>query len=81
MRQLTQSNKIEQTKAQHDLDKQPAKILASSSGNVTEYEFLTAKDVLPEKDLQEKAPTIKGFEYSQLGKELTPQIKIAKKQY
>ena len=44
-------NKIEQIKAQYDLDKQTAKISALSSGNVSKYEFLTDKDVLPEKDL------------------------------
>ena len=46
--------KIEQNKAQYDLDRQTAKISALSSGNVSKYEFLTSKDVLPEKDLLEK---------------------------
>ena len=45
------NNKIEQNKAQYNLDKQTAKISALSSGNVGNYEFLTSKDVLPEKDL------------------------------
>ena len=35
------NNKIEQTKAQYNLDRQTAKILALSSGNVGKYEFLT----------------------------------------
>ena len=56
------NNKIKQNKAQYDLDKQTTKISAVSSGNVTEYEFLTGKDVLPEKTLLEKAATIKRFE-------------------
>ena len=34
-------------------------ISALSSGNVGKYEFLIAKDVLPEKDLLQKAATIK----------------------
>ena len=34
---------------------------------------LTGKDVLPEKDLLEKATTMKRFEYSLLGKELKAQ--------
>ena len=38
-------NKIEQNKVQCDLDRQTAKISASSSGNVSKYEFLTGKDV------------------------------------
>ena len=50
-------NKIEQNKAQYILDRQTAKISALSSGNVSKYEFLTDKDVLPEKDLLEKAAT------------------------
>ena len=56
------NNKIKQNKTQYDLDKQTTKISAVSSGNVTEYEFLTGKDVLPEKTLLEKAATIKRFE-------------------
>ena len=34
---------------------------ALSSGNVSKYEFLTGKEVLPEKDLLEKAATKKRF--------------------
>ena len=45
------NNKIEQNKAQHDLDRQTSKISALSSRNVSKYEFLTGKDVLPEKKL------------------------------
>ena len=33
------SNKIEQNKAQYKLDRQTAKILGLSSGNVSKYEF------------------------------------------
>ena len=39
--------KIKHNKAQYDLDRQTAKISALSSGNVSKYEFLTSKDVLP----------------------------------
>ena len=42
---------------------------------------MTGKDVLPEKELLEKAPTLKRFEYSPLGKELKVQTDIAKTQY
>ena len=59
----TINNKIEQNKPQYYLDRQTAKISALSSGNVSKQEFLTGKDVLPEKDLLEKATTMKGFEY------------------
>ena len=77
----TVDNKIEQNKAQYDLDGQNAKVSASSSANVTKYEFLTGKDVLPEKDLLEIAATIKRFEYSTLRSELRKQSSIAEKQY
>ena len=53
------NNKIKQNKAKYDLDKQTANILALSSGNVSKYEFLTGKHVLPEKDFLEKAATMK----------------------
>ena len=50
----TIDKKIEQNKAQYNLDKQTAKIFALSSGNVSKFEFLTGKGVLPEKDFLEK---------------------------
>ena len=43
------NNKIEQNKAQYDLDRKAAKISALSSRNVGKYEFLTSTDVLLEK--------------------------------
>ena len=58
------NNKIEQKKkknAQYELDTQTANILALLSENVSKYEFLTGKDVLPEKDLQEKAAVLNRF--------------------
>ena len=57
------NNKIVQNKGQPELDRQTAKISVLSSGNVSNYEFLTGKDVLPEKDLLEKAAIMKRFEY------------------
>ena len=72
-------NKIEQNKARYNLDRQTAKISAISSGNI-KYEFLTGKDVLPGKDLLEKAAALKRFGYSPLGKELKKQASVAEKQ-
>ena len=66
----TIDNKIEQNKAQHNRDRQTAKISVLLWGNVSKYEFLTGKDVLSKKHLLEKAATMKKFEYSPLGKEL-----------
>ena len=78
----TIENKIEQNKAQYNLDRQTAKVSALSPGNVSKYEFQIGKDVLPEKDLLQKAATMKRLEYSPLGKDLKNQtiksIKIRK---
>ena len=63
-------DKIEQNKAQYNLGKQNAKIFALLSGNVSNYDFLTAQDILLEKGLLEKAVIKKRFEYSPFGKEL-----------
>ena len=51
-----------------------------SLGNVSKYEFLTSKDVLPGKELLEKAATMKRFEYSPLDNELKAQTGVAKDQ-
>ena len=52
-------NKIEQNKAQYNLDRKTAKISTLVSGNISKYTFLTGKDVLPVKYLLEKAAAIK----------------------
>ena len=75
------NNKIKQNKAQYNLDGQTVKIAASSSGNVSKYEFLTGKDVLQEKDLLEKVTALKRFEYLPLGKGLKKKTSVAEKQY
>ena len=77
----TIDKKIKQKKAQYGLDKQsPKQSSTLSLINVSGYEFLTGKDFVPEKDLLEKAATMKRFEYSSLGKKLKAQNDIAKKQ-
>ena len=75
------NNKIEQKKAQYNLDRHTAKLSALSSGNISKYEFLTGKYVLPEKDMLEKAATMKRFECPLLGKKLKAQTDVVKKQY
>ena len=77
----TINNKIEQSKAQYNLDRQTAKTSALPSGNVDKYEFLTGKDLLPEKNLLEKVATIKILEFLQLGSESKKQTSIAEKHY
>ena len=75
------NKKMEQNKAQYDLDRQTTKISALSSENVSKYELLTGKDVLLEKELLGKATAIKRFEYAPLGKELKKQTSVTEKQY
>ena len=77
----TVKNKIKQNKAQYNSIRQIAKISALLWGNVSKYEFLTGKDVLPNKDLLEKAATKKRFEYSGLGKTLKRQNRVVEKKY
>ena len=74
-------DKIEQKKAQYDLDRQTTKNSALSSGNFSKYEFLSGKDVLTKKDLLKEASSLKKLEYSPLGKELTAQTNVVEKQY
>ena len=73
-------NKIEWNKAQHNLEKQTAKISALSSGNIMKYELLTNKDVLPKINSLEKTPKLNIFEYLPLGKAFQRQINAVKKQ-
>ena len=75
------NNKIDQNKPQYDLDKQGAKILALSPRKVSKHKVLTVKDVLSEKNFQEKSAKFKRFEYCPLGRELKAQTGVAKKQY
>ena len=44
------SNKIDQNKAQYNLNRQTAKISALPSGNVNRHEFLTGKYILRQKN-------------------------------
>ena len=73
----TINNKIEQNKAHYNSDRQTAKISALSPGNVSKYESLTGKDLVPIQNLLEKAAIMKRFEYFLLGKELKRKTSIA----
>ena len=75
------NNKMEQNKAQDNLNGETAKISALSSGNASKYEFLFGKDVLPKKDLFEKAANMKKIKYSHWVKESKAETDLAKKQY
>ena len=74
----TIDNKIEQNKAQYDLERQTSKILLYHQENLVNI-FSTGKNVLLEKDLLEKAATLNRFDYSSFGKWLKAQTDIEKK--
>ena len=74
----TIENKIKQNKAQYDLDRPTPKTSTLSSRYVNKCKFLNNQDVLPEKDLLEKAAIIKRFEYFLLENKLEAQTSIAK---
>ena len=57
-------DKIRANKAQHELDREAAKISALSSGELEKYEYLTGEDLGYKPDVIQKA----NFEYSPLGK-------------
>ena len=63
-----------------NLYRQTGKISALLSGNFSKYEFLTGKNILPKKDLLEKADTIKIFEYFPLGKAFKKHTNVINKQ-
>ena len=75
------NNKIEQNKAWYNLNRQTAKISALSSGNVSKYEFLTDKDVLPGKGLARKSFNNENIWIFSVSKDLKTQTGTAKKQY
>ena len=70
------NNEIKKTIAQYNLDRQIAKISSLPSGNVSKYEFLTGKDVLPKKRVFRKSYCI----YSPLASELKKE-RFVEKQY
>ena len=67
------------SKTKLNLIRQTVKISILSSENVSKYEFLTGKDVLPEKELLEKAAAIKRFEYSPLCRAFVNRLKLLEK--
>ena len=75
------NNKIDQNKAQYNLDRQTAKSSALSLENVIKYQFFIGKDVSSKKNLSGKPTAIKRFEYSPLSKEFKKWTNFAEKQY
>ena len=73
--------KLSKTKLNTNWTDQLLRCLVYYSRIVGKYELLTGKDVLPEKDLLEKAGTIKRFNYLPLDSEIKTQTGISKKLY
>ena len=75
---MTINDQIRDEKLQYDINKEPAKISALSSGKIHKYEYLTGKDILPSNQQQiiEQAK----FTYSPLGKAFEKQIKTIEDQ-
>ena len=73
-------DQIKDEKLQYDINREAAKISASSSGKIDKYEYLTGEELLPfnQKQIIEQAK----FTYSLLGKYLKnkqKQLKIKEK--
>ena len=75
---MTINDQISDEKLQHDINRQAAKISASSSGKIGKYEYLTGEEILPSNQQQiiEQAK----FTYSPLGKAFEKQIKTIEDQ-
>ena len=71
-------DQIRDEKLQYNINKEAAKISASSSGKIHKYEYLTGEDILPSNQQQiiEQAK----FTYSPLGKAFEKQIKMIEDQ-
>ena len=75
---MTIDDQIRDEKLQDDINREAAKISASSSGKIRKYEYLTGEDVLPSNQQQiiEQAK----FTYSPLEKAFEKQIKTIEDQ-
>ena len=70
--------RIRDEKLQYDINREPAKISALSSGKIDKYEYLTGEEILPSNQQQiiEQAK----FTYSPLGKAFEKQTKTIEDQ-
>ena len=69
---MTINDKISDEKIQYDINREAAKISASSSGKIRKYEYFTGEDILPSNQQQIIEPA--KFTYSPLGKVFEKQI-------
>ena len=70
---MTINDQIRDKKLQYDINKEAAKISASSSGKIHKYKYITGEDILPSNQQQIIEHT--KFTYSPLGKAFEKQIK------
>ena len=75
---MTINNQIIDKKLQYDINREPAKTSALSSGKTHKYEYLTGEDILPSNQ-QQIIEQVK-FIYSPLGKAFEKQIKTIEDQ-
>ena len=75
---MTINDQIRDEKLQNDINREPAKISASSSGKINEYEYLTGKDILPSN--QQQIIGQARLTYSSMGKAFEKQIKTIEDQ-
>ena len=75
---MTINDQIIDEKLQYDIDREAAKISASSSGKIDKYEYYTGEDILPSN--QQQIIEQSKFTYSPLGKAFEKQIKTIEDQ-
>ena len=75
---MTFNDQIRDEKLQYDINREAAKISASSSGKIYKYEYVTGEDILPSNQQQIIEPA--RFTYSPLGKAFQKQIKTIEDQ-
>ena len=75
---MTIDDKIRDEKLQYDINREPAKISALSSGKIDKYEYLKGEEILRsnQKQIIEQAK----FTYSPLGKAFEKQTKTIEEQ-
>ena len=76
---MTINDKIRDEKLKYDINREAAKISASSSGKIPKYEYLTGEDILPSYH-QQIIEFGKSSFYSPLGKAFEKQIKTIEDQ-
>ena len=70
---MTIEDQIKDEKLQYDINREPAKISALSSGKIDKYEYFTGKEILPSN--QQQIIQQAKFTYSPLGKAFEKQTK------